>query len=508
MTQLADYTLAVRAPTPRFDSRGLRKAPVLHCGRKARLVYTRDMDSTPDSTPDYFYYQLHQNCPMEIVIHMLQHFAASGTASEAAKGGDSSGDILIFLSCCKTYFQKLRNAIIILRSSLLKGLNTDHPKDLAVYLQGAMSPVLAICPRDVLSISLWKCDSEKFKDFTLRLFVTTDLCAWKKIEEKDEKVATMLSALLSALIGVGADMKKPNKSGWTPLMQCTYKGNYLCCRALIEAKADLEKQMITGFTALTLSAYNGHNQCLQALIEAKADLEKQNGGGGNTALMLSSQFGYDQCVRTLIEAGANVDHTDKGYTSLMKACMKGYVLCARALIEARADVEKAEADGQTALMCACRGKDDLCVLALIEAKADLEKQNGGGNTALMLSCQFGKDHCVRALMEAKADPDKQTATGFTALMFSAINDFSGQCAHTLVETKADLEKQDQLGMTALLWACAEHNEDCVDVLIKAGAAVDAVDNKQWTALMFCALNGGNDQCARALIEAGTSSACA
>ena len=58
-------------------------------------------------------------------------------------------------------------------------------------------------------------------------------------------------------------------------------------------------------------------------------------------------------------------------------------------------------------------------------------------------------------------------------------------------------------MTALLWACMNGHEQCALELIKAGAAVDAVENKQWTALMFAA-QGGHEQCALELIKAGAT----
>ncbi|MCF7936089.1 MAG: ankyrin repeat domain-containing protein [Synergistales bacterium] len=73
-----------------------------------------------------------------------------------------------------------------------------------------------------------------------------------------------------------------------------------------------------------------------------------------------------------------------------------------------------------------------------------------------------------------------------------------------IDKGADIHARDDIDHgTALMWAASENNNPAVtQLLIDAGARVDATDNYGWTALMSAAYSSRNPEVLEVLLDAG------
>ena len=88
----------------------------------------------------------------------------------------------------------------------------------------------------------------------------------------------------------------------------------------------------------------------------------------------------------------------------------------------------------------------------------------------------------------------------TALECTALYGHDG-CMDILIKAGADVNIKDEMGYTALMHAGQEGYEKCVRVLIEAGADVNLSDETGYTALIVAA-NSGHDGIVKLLIDAG------
>ena len=72
----------------------------------------------------------------------------------------------------------------------------------------------------------------------------------------------------------------------------------------------------------------------------------------------------------------------------------------------------------------------------------------------------------------------------------ALVDRHVQCVKTLVQERgANVNTEDETGRTPLMLAAAEGQDECVNLLLKAGVCVNKSDKKDYTAAMHAVENG-------------------
>src|SRR5690606_144539 len=128
--------------------------------------------------------------------------------------------------------------------------------------------------------------------------------------------------------------------------------------------------------------------------------------------------------------------------------------------------------------------------------------NRYGVRPLYLACENGSADMVRALLRHGANPNGALPEGETALM-TAARTGDVETIEVLIGAGADLNAvEGWRGQTALMWAAAENNAPAVEILLAAGAALDATSaDGEFTALKF-AVRGGAVEATRALLNAG------
>ena len=267
---------------------------------------------------------------------------------------------------------------------------------------------------------------------------------------------------LSALVGLGGNVKNSDFEGWTAMQRASVAGHEKCVQVLLRAGAKVDHADLRGNTALLASTAVGHEACARVLLDAGANVAHAN-KDGRTALLWTSYNGHASCVNLLLNAGADVSHgNSKGRTPLLWASYNGHAECVQLLLGANSDVGHSDNDGWTPLLAASANGHEICVRLLLKANADVA-QHDDGYTALLWASQNGHAACVRLLLSAGASVSDENNDGRTALLTAS---FSGQkeCIILLLHAGADVLHEDKDGSTAWMLASANEHEECIHVL--------------------------------------------
>ena len=90
--------------------------------------------------------------------------------------------------------------------------------------------------------------------------------------------------------------------------------------------------------------------------------------------------------------------------------------------------------------------------------------------------------------------------GLMALMYAA-REGHDQCVKMLLAAGADVNGRNGHGQTALMKAADRGHQNCIGMLLNSGANVNTVDNFNRTVLAYSAMNG-HVKCVKELIKAG------
>ena len=206
--------------------------------------------------------------------------------------------------------------------------------------------------------------------------------------------------LIRMLAKAGADMNEPNEDV-TPL-KAAVMGNPNpempdVVAALIEGGADVKKTDSAGFTPLHFAGEDRSIESMRELYRAGL-LDVEDFDSALTALSSS----YLKAVRVLVEAGADVNaRSNDGSTVLMCAAMYGNPGVVHELVNAGADVNAKDNLGNTALMRAVEYNDNTDMIsALIDAGADVNAVNNSGLDAFKGAIALKKTKHARAIKSA------------------------------------------------------------------------------------------------------------
>lgn len=146
------------------------------------------------------------------------------------------------------------------------------------------------------------------------------------------------------------------------------------------------------------------------------------------------------------------------------------------------------------------------VLELIKQGMDLEVRDGSGRTPLIVAAFASHDEIVEALAKAGADMNALEFRAYDIVTIAAVANDVPLLKLAIASGASAGNITSPYDGTALIAAAHLGHHEVVDVLIKAGAPLDHVNNLDWTALMESVVlgNGGPDhtETARLLIEAG------
>ncbi len=246
---------------------------------------------------------------------------------------------------------------------------------------------------------------------------------------------------LPRLLGLGIPQ---DRLRWTPLIFKIAAGTATAADVVSQADGDLEKKDIWDRTAFLLSIVADRKDIAEALLVKGSDLNTK-GRCGMNALHYAARCDHEQILIWLLSLGMPVDSLDENRDSpLMTAAGSNSLACAARLVAAGADVRAADENGFQAIHEAS-GIDMLRLL--IEAGADVNAISGGGDWPLKEAASDGDADLLRYLLGMGAVVDLNS-TGETAL-FGTVRRDSEECVALLLAAGANVNAQDCDGWTCL-----------------------------------------------------------
>lgn len=248
-------------------------------------------------------------------------------------------------------------------------------------------------------------------------------------------------------------------------------------------------------TALHWAAYYGALRCVRVLLAAGADLTAKD-DNGDTPLILAQYTGNAASVCMLRLAQQDAP------TPVMQAVWRGDTVALGSLLAAndsQAAINAADAYGYTPLHVAVLPGSTACLPLLVAAGADANVLSSEGHSPLMLATQLSDISTMKALVAAGALLEL-TQDETPLLIAIGRNDI--EAVSFLLSAGADVNKGDAWNARPLHHAALR--PQIMQLLLAAGAEVDAVNGGGNTPLLICAGVGvkGAVPAARLLIDAG------
>ncbi len=202
---------------------------------------------------------------------------------------------------------------------------------------------------------------------------------------------------------------------------------------------------------------------------------------GTTPLIWAAHNGDAETGKLLIAAGANVKATNRyGINALHEAATLGDLAMMEALLKAGADPNAAYGAGETPLMLAARTGNLNAVKLLIDRGANV---NGAdefkGYTPLMFAATENQAEVAKLLIEHGANVNARSRR----FEFGSLKEAAGGA----------LMERAEGGMTPLQYAAREGNIETGQVLLAAGADVNAAEPQHnFTSMLIAIYNGKYD----------------
>ena len=332
--------------------------------------------------------------------------------------------------------------------------------------------------------------------------------------------------MIARLLEVGAEPNLPNPEGETPLMTAARTGNAASIGTLLEHGAEVDAvEAWRGQTALMWATAQNQAEAVEALLAAGADPNARS-GRGFTPVLFAAREGHVDVLDALVRAGAHVDDAlpSNGMSALVLAVYNAQYDFAKALLDLGADPDAA-GNGWTALhQVVWTNRPNLgrnppfpvplgeldafdLVRTLAAAGADLdapqaqEPRDGNrnilnriGSTPFLQAAKVADAEMMQLLVDLGADPSVTTEEGVTPLMAAAgvgiwkigenpgTNDDALEAVELAWELGNDVNAGDINGDTALHGAIHRGAGNIVQFLVEKGAAIDALNDKGWSAL--------------------------
>ncbi|KAL5375727.1 hypothetical protein DPSP01_010959 [Paraphaeosphaeria sporulosa] len=220
----------------------------------------------------------------------------------------------------------------------------------------------------------------------------------------------------------------------------------------LQPALDLQNETGEGFTPLSLAVLEAHVQATTLLLAAGADPNHRTGPQRRTALVhaVLAPTNNVELMALLLDAGAVVNSVSgpEGRTALHEA--------------------------------ASRGMLESVVFLVKQPDGDVENRCAGGHTALTLACEAGREDVVRALWDAGANLGVTTANGGSPLHWASGGAGMGVVKFLLgvgLGKGVEVDGRDGQGNTSLAMASHFGNGEVVDVLVEAGADVNACSDE-------------------------------
>ena len=179
--------------------------------------------------------------------------------------------------------------------------------------------------------------------------------------------------------------------------------------------------------------------------------------------------------------------TEVSWLQLHAACIAGNTQLVKFLLDANIDVNHASSVGQTALHIAVAKSNIDIVTLLLDQDVNLNDVTIDRKTPLHFAVDQGEETIIRKLVESKADPNLKDAFGNTCL-HSAVQ-IKQATKPGLPEAAGSVDSDERCPFPKPYGSCSIQT---VQAIIKHGANVNAVNNRNKTALWLACSDGQED----------------
>jgi ankyrin repeat protein len=296
-------------------------------------------------------------------------------------------------------------------------------------------------------------------------------CLWRWITVR------ILTCLLAVLL-VATVAPMVSAADDPPIVRAARAGDGQAVRRLLQERPDVNAAAVDGTTALHWVVRADDVETADALISAGANVGVSS-RHGTTPLYLAAGQGNASMIRRLLAAGADPNGTDiTGDTILMAAVRAASLEAVRELLDGGAQVNTAEPQvGHTALMWAVREDQPRLITLLLTRGAAIEaRTRTGALPAPRPPGAGGGSHGV-GIVRGGVPPQGQQAPapgGMTPLLF-ATRDGRLEAAQLLVAAGALVNAPDANGISPLLMAISNNQIPVAAFLLSRGADPNARD---------------------------------
>ena len=311
------------------------------------------------------------------------------------------------------------------------------------------------------------------------------------IQMEDEKCVEMLvnkKAHLDEICTVKIDIE--TEMDMTPLILACALNSVSIAKSLIKGGANVDKKLHNGINALMVATDNNNTDCVNLLLEHNAS--PNNETGSKSPLMFAAINKNAECMKNLLKHDSKLNTQDQcGNTALMFSARALNVQCLQLLIDAGAELNITDTDGFHALLIAqCCQNNNACTSLLIRAGSSVNMTNQYNETPLSYAIDADNEVIFDHLIQYGADVNQCYADGYTP-MWCVMNSYE-----QIHEPESYLRKllingaDPNIGRYPPLTLAAQYSHiSCIEILLKGGANVNAVDPEFGTTLSIAGYMG-------------------
>ncbi|KAK4213051.1 ankyrin repeat-containing domain protein [Rhypophila decipiens] len=294
-----------------------------------------------------------------------------------------------------------------------------------------------------------------------------------------------------------------------PLIVAAMGGHLSIAQMLLVAGARVDVRDSKLWTPLHHACHQGHAEVVRALLSDAPACTEAKDNVGCTPLLVCCIMGTNEAAAELLRSSADPDAADNdGFTAVQSAVNGDNLELVHLLLQFKADPNPPNVHGDTALHLACsKGDEDASIVnLLLEHGAEPNAARpSDGLTPIYMAVLRGHEAKVESLLSKGADPNWSRAEhGITPLGAAAINQQHSVTPRTinlLLQHDANPNIPDDRGRTPLMSAIVSKFHEAVQILIAAGADVNAQEKSSGMRPLHFAVMRDQIQDVQALLAA-------